>query len=82
MDGTTSRHVVGLIPRNRHGRATSAIQHFDANRMTITTRSGRIYYLKDEPGHDPDAEYVWRSWCHINEVQSFVDVTRQYFRVH
>jgi hypothetical protein len=73
-----TRHLVGYIPMLRNGRASSAIQAFDRDRMRITTRSGRIYQLEGQPGGNGDAEYVWRHWKTTNEATGEIDVTDQY----
>jgi hypothetical protein len=81
-DASTSQHLVGVIPRNQHGRVTSAIQAFDPIKMEIITRSGRLYFLSGEPGQDSNADYVWQSWCLSNQVKSVRDVTHEYIKRH
>lgn len=77
-----THHLVGYLPRNGSGRVTSAIQLFDRERMCVTTRSGRLYYLEGRPGTHPDAEYVWGHWKASNRIQDEIDVTRQYCQIH
>lgn len=57
-----TRHLIGHIPRNSSGRASSAIQSFDREKMLITTSSGRVYALLGHPGENADAEFVWTHW--------------------
>jgi hypothetical protein len=73
-----TRHVMGYMPMQREGRASSAIQAFDRDRMRITTRSGRIYQLEEPPGASRDAEYVWHQWKAVNKAADERDVTDQY----
>ncbi|MBS0437073.1 MAG: hypothetical protein JSR75_19675 [Proteobacteria bacterium] len=76
------RHLVGWSRVYREGRATSVVVEFDVHRMRAVTRSGRVYELRGRPGIGLDAEYVWRSWCHINHVDPAAcrDVSRQLAR--
>lgn len=75
-----TRHLVGYIARRGSGRVTSPIQSFDRDKMTIITRSGRVYRLEGQPGFNADAEYVWAHWKVLNDVQEEVDVTDHYQR--
>jgi ATP-dependent Lon protease len=77
-----SRHLVGYVARKGKGRATSAIQSFDRDKMRITTSSGRVYQLEGPPGFDPDAEYVWAHWKALNQVREEIDVTQEYRLLH
>jgi len=72
-----SRHLVGFI-ENQFGRATSAIQKWDAINKTITTQSGRVYLLEGPTGYDGDANYVWENWKSTNQVISAIDVSEEY----
>jgi len=74
-----TRHLVGHIPQNSSGRASSAIQSFDRGKMLITTSSGRVYALLDPPGENDDADYVWEQWKGFNHVRSEKDVTNEYY---
>lgn len=74
-----TRHLVGHIPQNSSGRASSAIQSFDREKMLITTSSGRVYALLGHPGENADAEFVWTHWKKINNAQSEKDVTNEYY---
>jgi hypothetical protein len=73
-----TRHVVGYMPMQRDGRASSSIQAFDRDRMRITTQSGRVYQLEGPPGASGDAEYVWHQWKAVNKAADEKDVTDQY----
>jgi hypothetical protein len=73
-----TRHVVGYMPMQREGRASSAIQAFDRDRMRITTHSGRVYQLEEQPGTSRDAEYVWSHWKSLNDTTDEIDVIDQY----
>lgn len=77
-----SRHLIGYISKQGVGRVTSAIQDFDHNAMTIKTSSGRVYFLKNQPGFNADAEYVWRKWKAFNDARDEVDVTNEYWIAH
>jgi hypothetical protein len=69
------RHFVGYNLSDREGRVSTPIDNFDLATLTGRTRSGRTYQLRDRPGVDADAMYVWQDWCRVNGVQSWVDVT-------
>jgi len=73
------RHLVGWSRLDREGRATSVVLEFDTQRLRAITRSGRVYELRGRTGIGLDAEYVWRSWCHINDVDPAAcrDVSRE-----
>lgn len=73
------RHFCGYNILLREGRASSAIQEFDHQKMVGRTRSGRIYKLKGEPGSDPDARYVWHMWLGLNGIDPdlAINVTRE-----
>jgi hypothetical protein len=76
-----TRHVVGYMPMQREGRASSPIQAFDRDRMRITTHSGRVYQLEGQPGASRDGEYVWSHWKSFNDATDERDVTDQYSQV-
>ncbi len=73
-----TRHLIGFLPNTGFGRVTSAIQSFDRKSQTITTGSGRTYYLVGPPGINDDAAYVWDHWKDANSVSSDSEVTSQY----
>ncbi|ABO53188.1 hypothetical protein KTE13_20345 [Burkholderia multivorans] len=72
-----TRHFVGTDERDLSGRVSSAIIEFDHTTLRGRTLSGRIYQLVGKPGQSANADYVWQSWCSVNEVKSFSDVTKQ-----
>jgi len=72
-----TRHLIGDVPE-KFGRATSAIQNYDSQTKTITTRSGRMYKLIDGTGYSDDADYVWQSWKKTNNVISEKNVSVEY----
>jgi len=74
-----TRHLVGHIPQNSSGRASSAIQSFDREKMLITTSSGRVYALLGPPGENDDADYVWEHWKDFNNARNEKDVTNEYY---
>jgi len=76
-DNSKSRHLVGFI-ENQFGRATSAIEKWNAKSKEITTRSGRVYFLDGPTGYDGDANYVWGNWKSTNQVISAIDVSEEY----
>lgn len=82
QEADKSHHLVGYIHREHSGRVTSAIQEFDRDSMTVKTKSGRVYFLKGQPGFNADAEYVWNKWKAINDARDEVDVTNQYWVMH
>lgn len=79
--GTLSRHLYGHDVTNNAGRVSSAIQEFDLEAMTATTRSGRNYRLLGAPGSSRIGEYAWQDWCNKNGATPKSDVTDQYFSV-
>ncbi len=72
-----SRHFVGYNISDREGRVSSEIVVFDTDKMCGITRSGRVYKLIGEPGHNSDAGYVWQRWKDMNHVETESDVTDQ-----
>jgi len=62
------RHLAGWSVGEREGRATNAVVEFDSKQLRAVTSSGRVYQLRGRPGLGGDAEYVWRRWCSINNV--------------
>lgn len=72
-----AKHFVGADERNFSGRVSSEIVAFDCEARRGRTVSGRVYQLIGSPGRTDDADYVWRNWCIVNGVKSFIDVTRQ-----
>lgn len=80
--GTEDHLVCSLTPRSigGKGRVTSAIQSFNKDTKTITTRSGRQYELVGEPGFDGDADYVWGVWKRRNAVTGTeINVSMSYY---
>jgi len=65
-----THHLVGYVISEGAGRTTSAIQSFDKEKMMITTSSGRLYKLKDKPGNNSDADYVWSFWKSHNTAKN------------
>lgn len=72
-----TRHLVGYAVQAREGRVTSAIVEVDAVARTVRTVSGRRYLLRGRPSRDPDADYVWHHWLHINDATVLSEVTDQ-----
>lgn len=75
-DGTRSRHLVGAVGRDE-GRVSSSVEVFDPQSLRGQTRSGRLYELMGPPGLSLDAEYVWNTFCSINQAQDIRDVTKE-----
>ena len=63
-----TRHFVGYNLDGCEGRTSSAIATIDVEKRRGVTKSGRVYELEGEPGHNPDARYTWSQWCQINDV--------------
>lgn len=76
------RVLVGYCVENREGRTSRAIQSIDFKAMVCISESGRAYRLQGPPGDDPDAEYVFLSWCVINQVTEAVNVTDEVWQQH
>jgi hypothetical protein len=74
-----TRHLVGYVPQESAGRASSAIQELNKENRIILTNSGRVYQLTDKPGKDDDADYVWNNWKRVNGAQVEKDVTDEYW---
>jgi hypothetical protein len=72
-----SRHFVGYNVSDLEGRVSSEIVQFDHDTMTGITRSGRVYRLDGDAGHDGDADYVWARWKDLNHVESEKDVSEE-----
>lgn len=73
-----TRHLVGFEIHSHEGRVTSAITAFDAAARTVTTTSGRCYFLDGEPGFDPDGDYVWQFFLRSGRVTVHADKTEEY----
>jgi len=73
-----SRHFVGTRARGSSGRVSSGIESFDMTTRRGTTRSGRVYQLLGSPGTGMAADYVWDSFCAVNNASEVVDVTGDY----
>ncbi len=73
------RYAMGWNITHHEGRASTAIQSFDRNRMTLVTESGRVYKLEGEPGLDMDAAYVWNLYARVNGYEVVADVTGEYW---
>lgn len=76
------RVLVGYCVENSEGRTSRPIKHIDLKAMVCTSESGRTYRLHGPPGNDPDAEYVFHSWCVINRVTRAVNVTDEVWQQH
>ena len=74
-----TRHLVGFVLQDSFGRASSAIQSFDKEKMVIETSSGRLYKLHGRPGNHHDAEHVWQHWKDFNIAQDEKNVTDEYW---
>lgn len=72
-----TRHFVGVDERDLSGRVSSAIVDFDCETLRGTTLSGRVYQLVGNPGWSDNADYVWERWCKVNNVTTYVEVTKQ-----
>lgn len=72
------RHFVGRCMGSGSGRVSSAIESFDVEARTGTTRSGRRYVLFGAPGHDPDGMHTWAVWKMVNDVKMEKNVTSDY----
>lgn len=75
-DEAWTRHFLGERA-DRTGRASTAIEVFDAATRRGRTSTGRVYTLVGKPGASMDAEYVWQMFCRINEVTEARDITKQ-----
>ena len=63
-----TRHFVGYNMTEREGRVSSSIVEFDPVTKRGRTKSGRVYELVGEAGHNDDGIYTFNQWCHINEI--------------
>ena len=72
---TADIHVVGFNLTEGEGRVSSPLATFDPVTRIGTTRSGRRYVLCGEPGCNTDAQYTFATWCEINQVVGWDDVT-------
>lgn len=73
-------HLCAYIANGHDGRVTSKIM--DTNGRTLTTRSGRQYFLEGEPGTNHHAQYVWNIWCTGHGLKSVDcrDVSSEYLQ--
>lgn len=75
----TDRHFVGYNITEGEGRTSSKIVAFIKSTMIGTTASGRKYKLVGASGINGDALYTLTAWCRINSVESYKDVSDEYF---
>lgn len=73
-----THHLVGYNLTDREGRASSAIETYDAQKRLVVTESGRVYELVGRPGRDTDGDYVWGRWLKINGSPTWRDVSEEY----
>lgn len=73
-------HFVGSVGyRYSEGRVCSPVQTYDPTTKKGITRSGRIYELVGQSGHNRDALYVWNHWLNrFNPIPEIVDLTDTY----
>ena len=73
-------HFVGSVGyRYSEGRVCSPVQTYDPTTKKGITRSGRIYELVGQSGHNRDALYVWNRWLNkFNPIPEIVDLTDTY----
>lgn len=69
-----TRHFVGYNLTEREGRVSSSIVEFDKSTMRGRTKSGRVYQLVGESGHNGDGMYTWTTWCDINKITDVQEV--------
>jgi hypothetical protein len=70
-------HVVGCIRYDGTGRVSSPVQHVDAVKRCVETRSGSVYCLAGAPGMNSQAEYVWNRWRKLWNATVLQDRTAQ-----
>ena len=76
-DNLTTIHFIGHT--GYEGRVSSAVQTYDPTTKRGVTKSGRVYELVSNPGHNKDAMYVFNVWCsRFPEVATFIDITSEY----
>jgi hypothetical protein len=73
-----TRHLVGFNLTEDEGRVSSTLTTYDPKSRRAMTESGRVYELVGRPGHDSDAEYVWRAWLRLLGEVTWHDVTDDY----
>jgi hypothetical protein len=73
-----SHHFIGHDIEECEGRVSTAIARFDRTTRKGVTASGRVYEVHGDPGHNADAEYVWRMWMRANRLAETSDVTTEY----
>ena len=71
-----TQHFVGCDSYGS-GRVSSAIASLDIARRRGVTKSGRVYELIGRWGGHSNADYVWRSFCEINGIESWTDAYQQ-----
>ena len=76
IDGGDTIHFVGRA--NWEGRVTSPVLEYDPTTKRGRTRSGRVYELLGDSGHNGDATYVWNRWLGMNGDPEVVDITSEY----
>jgi hypothetical protein len=64
--GYGGRFVWGYDEGGREGRVSSLLTELDPGNARLRSVTGTQYQLVGQPGFNPDAEYVWRSWLSMH----------------
>lgn len=76
------RHLIGYCIENYEGRVSSTVLNLELKTLQATTKSGRLYLLNGDPGHNSDASYVWEQWAYIHSLETWIDVTDSVWTEH
>ncbi len=80
LEQRPTQHFVGCdAPGLGVARVTQEIVVFDLATNCGITRGGLLYELVDESGESGESAYVWQTWCRVNKVASWSDVTDEMY---
>jgi len=72
-------HLVGKNEATGEERVSTKVVTWDPITHKVLVGSGKIYKLRGMPEINPDSNKDWNSWQKINEVETALCVTSDYF---
>jgi hypothetical protein len=77
LEGLT-HHLVGWCIENQEGRVTSPVREVDLASRSVTTDSGRRFFLVGQPRRCMDVDYVLNWWLKYQAAMEASDVTEAF----
>jgi len=73
-----TRHFIGHSVEDDAGCVSTPITSYDSASGGGVTSNGRPYKLLGPPGHDEEAEYVWKYYERLWKFTEVMDVSNEY----